>query len=103
MDKSIYITIIDDNGDGIDLLKYLIDEYDRYSEIIYLNTICSVPKSSASGIKSSATLGGKKKTRKHMYSSRTRRIITLRNTYAFRKQKKRTKGRRKINYSNVNQ
>ena len=94
MDKSINITIIDDNGAGIDLLKYLIDEDDRYSEIIYLHTICSVPKSPASGIKYSATLGGKK-TRKQMYAARSRGIITLKNASAFRKHKKAAKGRHK--------
>ena len=42
---------------------------------------------------------GGKRTRKHMYSARSRGIITLRNTSAFRKQKNVVKGRRKIEHS----
>jgi hypothetical protein len=42
---------------------------------------------------------GGKRTRKHMYSARSRGIITLRNTSAFRKQKNVAKGRRKIEHS----
>lgn len=42
---------------------------------------------------------GGKRTRKQKYSARSRGIITLRNASAFRKQKKRSKGRRKIEHS----
>jgi hypothetical protein len=42
---------------------------------------------------------GGKRTRKQKYSARSRGINTLRNASAFRKQKKRSKGRRKIEHS----